>query len=89
MMERNAIKFSIRLAPEVYAALRNEAQMQGREVGEFIQRLLTKHAIDAHQLAPATVDDHEARQRLIDRAVEVALSLKREEGIAHVSTRSS
>jgi hypothetical protein len=81
-MERNAIKFSIRLAPQVYEALRREAQQQGREVGELTQRILTRHAIDAQLLDQTTVDDHEARQRLIDRAVEVALRLKRDEGIA-------
>jgi hypothetical protein len=90
-MERgsHAIKVSLRLDSLIYAALQKEALAQGRDIGDYMQRVFTRHAIDNKLVDEASGQDYELRESLVDRAVEFAQMIKRAEGITRDITNKA
>jgi hypothetical protein len=75
-----AVKLSLRLDAAVYAAIKQEALGEKREVTEHIQRILTEHAITKKLLDEAEAMKHQLMWSLIARAVETARKICREGG---------
>lgn len=76
----NAIALSLRLDAAIHEALLQEAKAQGREIDEHIKRILAKYAFDKKLLEGTSREEIEKRWSLVQRAVEVAISICRRDG---------
>jgi hypothetical protein len=80
--ETNAIKFSLRLDPRIYAALEREGWANGRDIGDHMQRVFTDHVITSGLLDEAVAAEYTMRQSLIDRVGETARGIIRTDGFS-------
>jgi hypothetical protein len=80
-MENPAAKLSFRLALVIYNALLEEAQSQGRAIGDHVQRILTDYVIKSVLLEEADRLAFNLRISLVDRAVKVAVDIQTVERI--------
>jgi hypothetical protein len=74
-MKIRSAKISFRLPLAIYNPLREEAESEGREVGEHLQRILIDYAIDKNLIATAEGVNYGLRDNLAHRAVGVALAI--------------
>jgi hypothetical protein len=80
-MENRAAKLSFRLALVIYNALLEEAQSQGRAIGDHVQRILTDYVIKGLLLDEADSLAFNLRTSLVDRAVQAAVGIQTTERI--------
>lgn len=81
MEEANSIKLSIRIGKDIHAVLEAEAAAEGREISEFVQRLLTQHATAGKWIDPVVAENLKSRQQIEDRLVEIAVARQIEIGV--------
>jgi hypothetical protein len=74
MEDSNSIKLSIRITTAVHEALVAEAGAEGREINEFVQRMLTERASEGTWIDPVVAKGLKSRQDLEDRFVEIAVA---------------
>lgn len=78
MEESQSVKLTLRLDARIHAAIQNEGQTKGRDIGEHIQRVLTEYAINQHLLDEATGAEYEMKESLLDRVAQTALKIVRD-----------
>ena len=78
--EARAVRLSLRLDATIYAAIKQEALTEKREVTEHIQRILAEHAIQKKLLDAAKAKEYVLMWSLVTRAVETARKICRDGG---------
>jgi len=78
--DTQAVKLSLRVDASIYAAIKQEALAEKREVNEHIQRILAEHAISKKLLDEVKAKEYQLMWSLVARAVETARKICREGG---------
>jgi hypothetical protein len=86
MEDSNSIKLSIRIGTDIHAALGAEAATEGREISEFVQRLLSQHVLAGKWIDPVVAEKLKSRQEIEDGLVKIAIARDREIGVTTDNT---